>query len=225
LVWGSSEYPQESAIATQETQASCQATSHLISLGHERIAHIGHASLDYVAVHRRLEGYCAALRAEKLPFDEALFVEGDFTFESGYRAMKQILASKANPTALFAGNDTIAVGAMLAIREAGLFIPEDFAVVGYDDLPIAAYAYPPLTTVRTHPFEQGKLLAMAAIGLMDKKRIGSQQDVVPLELVIRESCGAKQNQSTSSRPGHKKCSRISRTSKRTLGARASALEL
>jgi DNA-binding LacI/PurR family transcriptional regulator len=80
LVWGSSERPQESAIATQENQASCQVTSHLISLGHQRIAHIGHASLEYVAVHRRLEGYCAALRAAKLPFDEALFVEGDFTF-------------------------------------------------------------------------------------------------------------------------------------------------
>ncbi len=228
LVWGSSERPQESAIATQENQASCQVTSHLISLGHQRIAHIGHASLEYVAVHRRLGGYCAALRAAKLPFDEALFVEGDFTFESGYRAMKQILASNAHPTALFAGNDTIAFGAMLAIHEAGLSIPEDFAVVGYDDLPIATYACPPLTTVRTHAFEQGKLLAEAAIGLMDKERIGSQQDVLPLELIIRESCGAKiggQSQPTSPLSGPKKRSRTSRAAKPILGAMASAVEL
>jgi len=211
LVWGSSERPQESAIATKEGQASRQVTSHLISLGHRRIAHIGHASLEYVAVHRRLEGYRAALRAAKLPFDEALFVEGDFTSYSGYRAMKRILASNAHPTALFAGNDTIAGGAMLAIREAGLSIPEDFAVVGYDDLPIAAYACPPLTTVRTHAFEQGKLLAEAAIGLMDKERIGSQQDVLPLELIIRESCGAKiREQSPSPLPGPRKRSQSQR---------------
>ena len=224
LVWGSSERPQESAIATQENHASCQATSHLISLGHQRIAHIGHASLEYVAVHRRLEGYCTALRAAKLPFDEALFVEGDFTFESGYRAMKQILASNAHPTALFAGNDTIAVGAMLAIREVGLSIPEDFAVVGYDDLPIAAYACPPLTTVRTHPFKQGKLLAEAAIGLMDKEWIGSQQNVLPLELIVRESCGAKTKGQTIS-PEPKTDRGTSRASKRSLGATASAVEL
>ncbi len=114
--------------------------------------------------------------------------------------MKQILASNAHPTALFAGNDTIAIGAMLAIREAGLSIPEDFAVVGYDDLPIAAYACPPLTTVRTHAFEQGKLLAEAAIALMDKERIGSRQDVLPLELVVRKSCGAEMKMPNRSSP-------------------------
>jgi DNA-binding LacI/PurR family transcriptional regulator len=189
LVWGSSLNPRESAIATREGRASYEATSHLISLGHKRIAHIGHASLEYVAVHRRLEGYRAALRAAKIPLDKTLFVEGDFTFASGYRAMKHLLTT-AKPTALFAGNDTIAFGAMLAIREAGLSIPEDLAVVGYDDLPVAAYACPPLTTVRTYAFEQGKLLAEFATALMAKERIGSRQNVLPLDLVIRESCGA-----------------------------------
>jgi DNA-binding LacI/PurR family transcriptional regulator len=191
LVWGSSGRPGESAIATREGKASYRATSHLISLGHQRIAHIGHASLEYVAVNRRREGYRAALNAANLPFDKNLFVEGDFTYESGYRAMKHLLGSRANPTALFAGNDTIAFGAMLAIREAGLSIPEDVAVVGYDDLPAAAYACPPLTTVRTHAFEQGKLLAESAIALMAKEKIGSRQNVLPLELVIRKSCGAQ----------------------------------
>jgi DNA-binding LacI/PurR family transcriptional regulator len=200
LIFGSSERLRENAIATKESQASRQAASHLIALGHKRIAHIGHASLEYVAVHRRLEGYCAALRAANLPFDEALLAHGDFTSESGYRAMKRIFASNARPTALFAGNDTIAVGAMLAIREAGLSIPEDFAVVGYDDLPIAAYACPPLTTVRTHAIEQGKLAAEAAIALMEKENVGSQQDILPLELIIRESCGAKMGGRSQSAP-------------------------
>ena len=131
------------------------------------------------------------LEAAELPFEKDLFAEGDFTAESGYQAMQRILASGASPTALFAGNDTIAMGALLALRQAGLSVPQDFAVVGYDDLPIASYTCPPLTTIRTHPYEQGKLLAKAAIALMNKEKVGSQQDVLPLELIVRESCGAR----------------------------------
>ena len=191
LIAGTTDLPGENAITTQEGQASCQITSHLISLGHQRIAHICHASLDYVAACRRFEGYRAALETANLPFNQALVAPGDFTFESGYRAMKQIFASNARSTALFAGNDTIAIGAMLAIREAGLSIPRDFAVVGYDDIPSAAYACPPLTTLRTHAYEYGKLFAEAAIKLINKETIGSQQDALPLDLIVRESCGAK----------------------------------
>jgi LacI family transcriptional regulator len=196
LIAGTTERPVENAIATQEGQASCRITDHLISLGHQRIAHIGHASLDYVAVGRRLEGYCVALETANLPFDQTLVAQGDFSFESGYQAMKRILASAAHPTALFAGNDTIAIGAMRALREAGLSIPDDFAVVGYDDVPSAAYACPPLTTIRTHAYEHGKLFAEAAIKLMDKEEVGSQQDALPLELIVRESCGAKAAKTT-----------------------------
>jgi len=205
LIAGTAERPGENAISTQEGQASCQITRHLISLGHRRIAHIGHASLDYVAVCARLEGYRVALETANLPFNQALVAQGDFTFESGYCAMKQILTLNARPTALFAGNDTIAIGAMLAVRAAGLSIPRDFAVVGYDDIPSAAYACPPLTTVRTHAYEHGKLFAEAAIRLMNKEEIGSQQNALPLDLIIRESCGAKaaKTNSTSSRPSPK----------------------
>jgi DNA-binding LacI/PurR family transcriptional regulator len=191
LVSGSAEQPKESAIATQDRKGSSRATGHLVALGHKRIAHISYASLNYHGALLRLEGYRTALEAAKLSFDSNLFAEGDFTAESGYQAMKQILASGSHPTALFAGNDTIAMGAMLALREAGVSIPKDFAVVGYDDLPVASYTCPPLTTIRTHAFEQGKLLAEAAIALMNNEHVGSQQDVLPLELIVRASCGAK----------------------------------
>ena len=191
LVAGSAEQPQESAIGTQDRQGSRKATAHLLSLGHRRIAHISYASLNYHGALLRLEGYRQALQGRKIPFDPTLFAEGDFTAQSGYDAMRQILASDSRPTALFAGNDTIATGAMLALREAGLSVPEDFAVVGYDDLPIASYTCPPLTTISTHPFKQGKLLAEAAIALMNNEKVGSQQDALPLELVIRNSCGAR----------------------------------
>jgi DNA-binding LacI/PurR family transcriptional regulator len=210
LLGGTFGRPDENAIATQEGQASCQITRHLISLGHQRIAHISHASLDYVAAYRRVEGYRIALEEASLPFEQSLVVAGDFSFSSGYRSMKQILASNTRPTALFAGNDTIAVGAMLALREAGLSVPKDFAVAGYDDLPIAAYACPPLTTVRTHAFEQGRLLAEAAIRLMNKETIGSQHNSLPLELIIRESCGSKSGRIVSEalRASHGKRPRI-----------------
>jgi LacI family transcriptional regulator len=191
LVFGFSGHPRENSIGTQDGQASCRATAHLISLGHRRIAHISYAPLVYLPALKRFEGYRAALKAAKFPFNKELFAEGNFAYESGCNAMRRILASNAHPTALFAGNDTIAIGAMVAIREAGFSIPKDFAVVGYDDIPAAAFTYPPLTTIRSHAFEQGKLLGEAAIALMDRKEIRSQQNVVPLELIIRASCGAK----------------------------------
>jgi DNA-binding LacI/PurR family transcriptional regulator len=190
VVFGSSGHPKENSIGTKDGQASCHATDHLISLGHRRIAHISYAPLVYNPSQRRFEGYRLALKTARIRFDKRLFAEGDFTGESGYHAMKRILASGIAPTALFAGNDTLAIGAMTAIREAGLSIPEDFAVVGYDDIPSAAFAYPPLTTIRSHPFEQGKMVGEAIIALVDGKKIGKIQSALPLELTIRKSCGA-----------------------------------
>jgi DNA-binding LacI/PurR family transcriptional regulator len=190
LVFGSSGHPQENSIGTQENAASCTATMHLLSLGHQRIAHISYAPLVYLPARKRLEGYRAALKAADIRFNKELFAEGNFTYESGYRAMKQILASEAHPTALFAGNDTLAIGAMVAVREAGFSIPENFAVVGFDDIPAAAFTCPPLTTIRTRAVEQGKLLGEFAIALVAEKEIRSQQNVLPLELIIRASCGA-----------------------------------
>jgi DNA-binding LacI/PurR family transcriptional regulator len=190
VVFGSSVHPQENWIGTEDGEASCVATHHLISLGHRRIAHISYAPLVYHPARNRFEGYRRALRTARIPFDKNLFAEGDFTGESGYQAMKRILATNADPTALFAGNDTLAFGAMAAAREAGLAIPEDFAVVGYDDIPAAVFACPALTTIRSHAFEQGKMVGEATIALVDGKNIERQQSAVPLELRIRESCGA-----------------------------------
>jgi len=190
VVFGSSGHPQENSIGTEDGEASCGATHHLISLGHRRIAHISYAPLVYHPARNRFEGYRRALRTAKIRFDKKLFAEGDFTGESGYQAMKRILASNADPTALFAGNDTLAFGAMVAAREGGLAIPEDLAIVGYDDIPAAVFACPPLTTIRSHAFEQGKMVGEATIALVDGKKIGRQQSALPLELVIRESCGA-----------------------------------
>ena len=191
LIFGSSGHPQENSVATEDARASCQATMHLLSMGHRRVAHISYAPLVYLPAKKRFEGYRKALRTANVPFDKGLFAEGDFTCDSGYVAMQRVLAANSRPTAVVAGNDTLAVGAMVAVREAGFSIPEEFAVVGYDDIPAAAFAWPPLTTVRSHAFEQGKIAGQAAIALVNGKGIGRQPAVVPLELVVRESCGAK----------------------------------
>ena len=190
VVLGSSGHPQENSIGTQDGEASCTATRHLISLGHRLIAHISYAPLNYLTARGRFEGYRAALKRAGIRFDKSLFAEGDFTCESGYDAMKRILSSKVTPTALFAGNDTLAIGAMRAVREAGFSIPDDFAVVGYDDIPAAAFENPPLTTIASHPFEQGKLVGEAAIALVEGTTIGRRVNALRLELTIRKSCGA-----------------------------------
>src|ERR1700730_2048292 len=193
LIFGSSGHPQENSVATEDARASCQATAHLLSLGHRRVAHISYAPLVYLPAKKRFEGFRKALRAANIPFDKRLFAEGDFTCESGYVAMQRILTANARPTAVIAGNDTLAVGAMVAVREAGFSIPQEFAVVGYDDIPAAAFTCPPLTTVRSHAFEQGKIVGQAAIALVNGKGVERQPAAVPLELVVRESCGAKMN--------------------------------
>src|SRR5207237_10809984 len=99
----------ENSVGTEDMQASCRATAHLLSLGHRCIAHISYAPLVYLPANKRFEGYKKALKAADVPFNKRLFAEGDFTCESGYSAMRKILAS-AKPTAVCEGNDTLAVG-------------------------------------------------------------------------------------------------------------------
>ena len=104
--------------------------------------------------------------------------------------MHKILARKRLPTALSAGNDTIAAGAISALRDVGLAVPGDVAIVGFDDLPIAAYLSPRLTTVATQPIEQGEQAALAAIELLMGQPVGKRNCNLSLEFIVRESCGA-----------------------------------
>lgn len=165
-------------------------TEHLLALGHRRVAHISYGSFDYQGATERLQGYQQALAGAGLPFDRRLVREGDFSPESGYAAMTSLLETGADFTALFASNDTVALGAMAALRARGLRIPEDVAVVGYDDIPMAAFSAPPLTTVRSPALEHGELAAEILIALVKGEAVEAK---VPLEtrLIVRASCGAK----------------------------------
>jgi LacI family transcriptional regulator len=168
-------------------QAGYTATMHLLSLGYKRVAMV-RGPQNMIAGYDRFQGYLQALQARNLPVQPELIADGDYSERSGYVAMLQLLS--ANPDAVFAGNDGMAVGVLRALREKGLCVPKDVAIVGYDDLPFAVNTEPPLTSIR-QPIQQ---LGDAAVNtLVDIVRHpGSRTRHILLEtsLVIRSSCGA-----------------------------------
>jgi len=176
-----------SCVDIDNVAGAYRAVERLISLGHRRIAVInglmqGTNGLD------RFKGYRDALRARDIPFDPELVAEGDYDQASGCRAMRKLLTLPKPPTALFAANDNMAHGALMAIREANLKVPGDIAVIGFDDLHIASLSTPRLTTIRQPLYQLGK----AAVGLL-VERIKARTDrprkiIIEPELVIRESC-------------------------------------
>jgi len=166
------------------------AVEHLIRLGHQRIATIT-GPLDMVAGQDRLNGYRQALQARGIPVEEELIAEGDFTESGGMAAMQRLLP--ASPSAVFVASDTMAIGALKALRQAGRPVPQDIALVSFDDIPIASAIDPPLTTVR-QPIE--RLGSMAIEVLLSVIEGPSEEGapvhriVLPTELVIRASCGS-----------------------------------
>ncbi len=163
------------------------AVEHLLRLGHRRIATIT-GPLTMMVGQGRLEGYRQALISRGIPVNDALIVEGDFTEEGARVAMQRLLPQR--PTAVFVASDTMAVGAMKAIREAGLRIPDDVAIVGFDDLPIASAVEPPLTTVRQPIERMGAMAAEMLIGLVEGTLTGPQHIILPTQLIVRASCGS-----------------------------------
>ena len=164
-------------------------TRHLIDLGHRRIAHIPFAPKDYEAAFLRRAGYEKALTDSGLTPDPKLVVCADISARSGYEAMQKLLARKVSFSALFAGNDTIAFGAMRALHEAGRSVPRDVAVVGYDDIPLAAFAIPSLTTLRIDPVTQGEEAVDMLLAQMNGESYTRLETPYDNSLIVRESCG------------------------------------
>jgi LacI family transcriptional regulator len=178
-------------------------TRHLISLGHERIGFIAGAALNHEAMERE-RGHRAALRDAGLRDDPALVVRGDFTEDGGWRGARSLVALTKVPTVIFAANDAMAVGALSALREAGIGVPARMAVVGFDDIPVARFLNPPLTSVRVGIAALGARAAsllLAAVGERSPPVRPGRREVLPAELVIRDSCGAPRT-ATSNRPVH-----------------------
>jgi LacI family transcriptional regulator len=165
-------------------------TQHLIALGHRRIATI-YGPQHNTDGRTRLDGYRAALRAAGIEPSPELEIPGLFTERSGYDAAEVLVTMKSRPSAVFVANDHMAVGLMGALHDYGLQIPADIALAGFDDIPMARYLTPPLTTVHLDV----ETLGRRAVGLLlDPAHMSGapgRREVVPVSLVVRGSCGAR----------------------------------
>jgi LacI family transcriptional regulator len=178
------DYPLDS-LYVDNVAAARTATTYLIERGHSRIGMIAGA-LGPRAM--RVLGYRQALGAHKIPVDDALIRETGFTEQGGYDGMKELLRLSTVPSAVFAANDLMALGALVAIREAGLHVPGDIAIVGFDDIPVARLVNPPLTTVAQFAEQIGRRAAeMVLERLTGEMAEGGRCEEMPHQLIVRES--------------------------------------
>ena len=165
---------------------ACAMVKHLVERGHRRIAFIAGPESNYEA-QERLRGYRAAMLA-LLSGQFQQVLQGDFTQESGFRAGSHVVALTDRATAIFASNDMMAVGCLSALNEAGLRVPQDVALAGFDDIPISRYTSPPLTTVRARIAELGGLaLESLASAIEEPERAAIQHQTLRADLVVRQS--------------------------------------
>jgi LacI family transcriptional regulator len=191
-------------ISVDNRVGAYMATRHLIQLGHRRIAHI-QGPLKYQVSHDRYKGYCAALAEAGIAFDPTLVMQGDFMPASGRVCARIFLELPERPTAIFAGSDYMAYGAITAATQRGLRVPQDLAVVGFDDNPSSAHMEPALTTVKQPFYELGQRAIELLLSALDASRRGNGhgsssngtggtttplRTKLPATLVVRQSCGA-----------------------------------
>ena len=165
-----------------------KATQCLLNNGHRRIGMIS-GPPGWKSVADRGRGYRLALERTGLAFDDAVVANGDWSYGSGYQAMGRLLEQATDVTAVFVQNDQMAIGALQALRDAGRSTPGDVAVVGYDDIPAAAYSSPPLTTIRQPMREVGAIATRELINLIAHPDARRQEILLKTELVRRGSCG------------------------------------
>ena len=185
IIWGVPQPNQKYCSVTGDNfNGGKLASEHLIRLGRQRIGFIGGPAYE-LEVQHRLGGYQAALKEAGMPIDPELIEHGDFSNTSGAEAVKRLLKKVPNTDAVFVNSDLMAIAAMDAIREGGGRVPEDIAVVGYDDLSIAEHSNPPLTTIRQNIPLAGKLLAQNLIQYLQSGMVTNVS--IPIELIVRKS--------------------------------------
>jgi LacI family transcriptional regulator, xylobiose transport system transcriptional regulator len=174
------------AIGAANWNGGLGATRHLIELGHRRIAMIG-GPVNMLCSRARIDGYRAALDTAGVPADPALIRNGDFHVEGGYHNGLAVLRLPTPPTAVFAGSDIQAMGVYEAARELGLRIPDDLSVVGFDDLPVARWIGPPLTTVRQPLTEMAEAAAHLVISISRGEKPSNLRLDLATSLIVRNS--------------------------------------
>jgi DNA-binding LacI/PurR family transcriptional regulator len=184
--WGSvSDDNIGATVGSDNAGAGRMAGEHLLGLGRRRIAFLGQADEHYPEFADRYRGLCAALAAEGIAPDPALQIDAVSFEESGQAAAESLLAGKAGFDAIFAASDLIAIGAMRALAAAGLRVPEDVAIVGFDDQPAASMSNPPLTTVMQDLKGAGELLVETLLAQIDDRPIENR--TIPARLIVRRS--------------------------------------
>jgi LacI family transcriptional regulator len=176
--------PRISYVDVDNIASSRKLVSYLIESGFRRIGTIT-GPRNMIAGVDRLDGYTFALRDHDIPIDPNLICIGDFSENGGYIAMQSLLSQK--PDAVFAASDTMAVGALRAIREAGLRVPQDIGIVGFDDMPFAERTDPPLTTVRQPIHQAGYTAAETLINFISDSNSQARHILLPTEIIFRAS--------------------------------------
>jgi LacI family transcriptional regulator len=177
------------SVATSNREGSAEAAQHFLATGRQRFA-IVTGPAEFGCTRDRTEGFTDVLADAGVRFDSRLLVEGDFTRDGGRAAAEQILATGIPIDGVFAQNDLMAVGVLDALREAGLTVPLDVAVIGFDDIPVAAHTQPSLTTVRQPSREMGEAAARMLLSRLAGEELPVAPHIVPTSLVIRESAPA-----------------------------------
>lgn len=178
-------------IRTQDAEGAAQAARHLAQLGHKRIAHI-HGPRSFRSAHERLFGFRSGLAEFGLELGEGMTLEAGYTFDTGVQAADNLLSKPNRPTAIFAGNDEMAIGIYTSARKAGLSVPDDLSIVGFDDTPMASRIWPQLTTVRLPIREMGQQAAIRLLEQLSGKSAKVTRQFMP-EIVVRQSTARAPN--------------------------------
>ncbi|WP_338779157.1 LacI family DNA-binding transcriptional regulator [Metabacillus sp. FJAT-52054] len=166
------------------------AVDYLISLGHRKIAHISGDSETFTG-EARINGYEKAMKKSSLAIPEGYLVNGGmFSIQEGRAAMEQLLKLKDRPTAIFIAGDQMAIGAMETIKDHGLAVPDDFSIVGFDDIEMASYVTPKLTTIKQDTDALGAQAASLLVSQIVQKKKSIKSEMIPIQLIERESCRA-----------------------------------
>jgi len=190
IIWGATTPELEGhAVGSMNRQGGVMATEHLLSLGRTQIAFLGEVSSDSPEFQQRYNGFCHTLKSTGLPIRSELHIDAGNHETLGFIAMAQLLESGETFDAVFAASDLIAIGAMKCMRKAGIEMPQQVSVVGFDDIPAAAYSGPSLTTVRQDTRVAAKVLVENLIAMINGEKVESC--LLPMSLVIRGSCGGR----------------------------------
>lgn len=174
-------------VSIDNVSSARKATEYLISLKHKRIGHIS-GPLNVVVGRDRCKGFHQAMAKHGLSVDQSLVQEGEFSFESGFNLMMKFLSLEEPPTAIFAGNDEMAMGAVKAAKSKGFRVPDDLSVVGFDDIKFASIFEPALTTIAQPTFDMGQKAMHLLLKIINNEVLEKDQFILSDKLIVRNSC-------------------------------------